>query len=101
MNIMRQANMILHTNKGNIAEPQKCPVFEFKPQRVNDSSHIKSRYRPLGFSLNKRKWVESIKHVRSGVASARIPSKWMWKIDIRMHFLSAKNSLPWPTEVIR
>jgi hypothetical protein len=32
----RQANSILHTNKGNSVEPQKCPGFEFKPRHVND-----------------------------------------------------------------
>jgi hypothetical protein len=28
----------------------KCPEFEFNPWHVNDSSHIKPRYWPLGFS---------------------------------------------------
>jgi hypothetical protein len=32
-------------------EPQKCPGFEFKPRHVNDSSHIKPRHWPLGFSI--------------------------------------------------
>jgi hypothetical protein len=52
LHTMRQANTILHMNKGNIAEPRKCPTFEFKRQRVNDSSHIKPRYWPLGFSIS-------------------------------------------------
>jgi hypothetical protein len=30
----------------------KCPGFEFKPRHVNDSSHIKPRYGPLGFSIS-------------------------------------------------
>jgi hypothetical protein len=33
-----QANVILHMNKGNIVEPEKCPGCEFKPRHVNDSS---------------------------------------------------------------
>jgi hypothetical protein len=35
---MRQANVILHTNKGNSVETWKCPRFEFKPRHVNDAS---------------------------------------------------------------
>jgi hypothetical protein len=35
---MRQANIILHTNKGNIVELQKYSRFEFKHWHVNDSS---------------------------------------------------------------
>jgi hypothetical protein len=31
-------------------EPQKYPEFKFKPRHVNDSSHVKPRHRPLGFS---------------------------------------------------
>jgi hypothetical protein len=38
LHIMRQANVIFHTNKDNSVEPQKCLRFEFKPRRVNDSS---------------------------------------------------------------
>jgi hypothetical protein len=35
---MRQANVILHTNKIKVVEPSKCLGFEFKPRQVNDSS---------------------------------------------------------------
>jgi hypothetical protein len=52
----RQANTILHTNKGNVAEPRKCPEFKFQHRRVNDSSHIKSRYWPLDFSPWNSSW---------------------------------------------
>jgi hypothetical protein len=38
LHTMRQANLILHMNKGNSVEPQKCPGFKFKPRHVNDSS---------------------------------------------------------------
>jgi predicted HicB family RNase H-like nuclease len=37
----RQANVILHTNKGNSVEPQKCLEFKFKLRHVNDSSQSK------------------------------------------------------------
>jgi hypothetical protein len=36
----RQANTILHTNKGNSVEPQKCLGFEFKHQHICDSSQL-------------------------------------------------------------
>jgi hypothetical protein len=29
-----------------------CPEFKFKPQHVNDSTHIKPRYWPLDFSIS-------------------------------------------------
>jgi hypothetical protein len=48
----RQANTILHTKKGKSIEPRKCPRFEFNPQHVNDSSHIKPRYWSFGFSIS-------------------------------------------------
>jgi hypothetical protein len=38
LHTMRQANVILHTNKIKVVQPPKYPVFEFKPRRVNDSS---------------------------------------------------------------
>jgi hypothetical protein len=50
LHTMRQASVILHMNKGNIAELRKCPEFEFKHRHVNDSLHIKPRDRPLSFS---------------------------------------------------
>jgi hypothetical protein len=31
-------------NKINVVEAPKCLEFEFKPQQVNNSSHIKPRY---------------------------------------------------------
>jgi hypothetical protein len=37
LHITRQANVILHTNKGNIAELWKCPGFKFKHRHANDS----------------------------------------------------------------
>jgi hypothetical protein len=30
----------------------KYSEFEFKPRHVNDASHIKPRYYPLGFSIS-------------------------------------------------
>jgi hypothetical protein len=38
LHTMRQANVILHTNKIKVVELPKCPGFEFKPRQVNDSS---------------------------------------------------------------
>jgi hypothetical protein len=52
LHTMRQANMIFHINKGIVVKPPKCPRFEFKPWHVNDSSHIKPRCWPLGFSIS-------------------------------------------------
>jgi hypothetical protein len=46
----RQANTILHTNQMIKVKLSKYIGFKFKPQHVNDSSHIKLRYWPLGFS---------------------------------------------------
>jgi hypothetical protein len=43
LHTMRQANMILHTNKIKVVEPPKCCGFEFKPCQVNDSSQSNQR----------------------------------------------------------
>jgi hypothetical protein len=48
----RQANKIPHTNQRIKEKLSKCPRFKFKPQHVNDSSYIKPRYWPLGFSIS-------------------------------------------------
>jgi hypothetical protein len=48
----RQANTILHTNKGNNVEPRKCPRFKLKSRQVNNSSHIKPSNWSLGFSIS-------------------------------------------------
>jgi hypothetical protein len=40
MHTTRQANTILHTNKGNSVEPRKYPRFKFKHHHVNDSSQL-------------------------------------------------------------
>jgi hypothetical protein len=52
LHTVRQINAILHMNKIKVVESAKYAGFEFKPWHVNDSSHIKPRHWPLGFSIS-------------------------------------------------